>query len=152
MLWQIKELEDKLRVQGQQWQHTHDFTDAVIEVKPSIRDENVNEIEPHILRSSNSVNRPMSQGSILLKGIDSLHETRRKRELRNADIENNFIVSPYLIDTKFSRKSDPPKMARVVRTTKPAIAAQGLLTHKRASRDPVQGIKERDNKKKIWSR
>ncbi|GMY12069.1 kinesin-like protein KIN-14R [Fagus crenata] len=148
----IKELEDKLRVQGQKWQHTHDFTDAVIEVKPSIRDENVNEIEPHILRSSNSVNRPMSQGSILLKGIDSLHETRRKRELRNADIENNFIVSPYLIDTKFSRKSDPPKMARVVRTTKPAIAAQGLLTHKRASRDPVQGIKERDNKKKIWSR
>ena len=64
MLWQIKELEDKLRMKEQQWQHTHDYTDAVratpIEVKTFVREEYMNEIEPHILRSSNSVNRPMS--------------------------------------------------------------------------------------------
>ncbi|XP_023887362.2 kinesin-like protein KIN-14R [Quercus suber] len=153
----IKELEDKLRLKEQQWQHTHDYTDAVrstpIEVKTFVREEYMNEIEPHILRSSNSVNRPMSQGSSLLRGIEPLHETRRKRESRSSDIENNFIVPSSLNDRKISRKSDPPKIARVVRTTKlTATAAQGPLTHKRTSRDPIQGIKERDNKKKIWSR
>lgn len=155
MLWQIKELENKLRVQEQQLQCTHECTYAVRatpnEGKTCIRDEFMNEIEHRILRSSNSSNRSMNQGSV--RGNDSLHETRRKREqLRSADTENNIFLPSSLNDTKVSRKSDPPKIARVMRTTKLATPAQGSLTHKRTSRDQVQGVKERDNKKKIWSR
>lgn len=154
MLWQIKELENKLRVQEQQLQCTHDCTDAVRatpnEGKTYIRDEFMND---RILRSSNSVNRSMNQGSV--RGNDSLHETRRKREqLRSADTENNIFVPSSLNDTKVTRKSDPPKISRVMRTTKLVTAAQGPLTHKRTStsRDQAQGVKERDAKKKIWSR
>ncbi|KAG6702646.1 hypothetical protein I3842_07G046100 [Carya illinoinensis] len=145
----IKELEDKLKVQEQQSQ---DCTDAVRATpKTFIRDELMNEIEPRILRSSNSINRPLSQGSTLQRGNDSFHEMRRKRDFRNADAENNIFVSSSLNDTKVSRKSDPPKIARVMRTTKLVTATQGPLMHKRTSRDYNQGIKERENKKKIWS-
>lgn len=152
MLWQIKELEDKVRVQEQQPQYIHDCTDTVRATpKTFIRDEFMNEIESCVLRSSNSMNRPLSQGSTLQRGNDSLHEMRRKRDFRNADAENIFVSSSSLNDTKVSRKSDPPKVARVMRTTKPVTATQGLLTHKRTSRDHGHGIKERDNKKKIWS-
>lgn len=153
MVWQIKELEDELRVQEQKQQYANDCTDSVratpIEGKTFIRHEYISEVEvePHILRSSNSVNGRMSQGSILLKG--NLHETR-KRDYRNADTENN-VFSSSLHEPKISRKSDPPKIARVMRT-KLVTAAQGPSTLKRTSRDQVQGIKERDNKKKIWSR
>ncbi|KAB1211060.1 Kinesin-4 [Morella rubra] len=149
----IKELEDELRVQEQKQQYANDCTDSVratpIEGKTFIRHEYISEVEvePHILRSSNSVNGRMSQGSILLKG--NLHETR-KRDYRNADTENN-VFSSSLHEPKISRKSDPPKIARVMRT-KLVTAAQGPSTLKRTSRDQVQGIKERDNKKKIWSR
>ncbi|KAF5454378.1 hypothetical protein F2P56_024049 [Juglans regia] len=150
----IKELEDKLRVQEQQSQGIHDCTDHAVRAstpKTFIRDEFMNEIESRILRSSNSINRPLSQGSTLQKGSDSLHEMRRKRDFRNADVENHIFVSSSLNDTKVSRKSDPPKIARVMRTTKLVTATQGPLTHKRTSRDHNQGIKERENKKKIWS-
>jgi len=156
MLWQIKELENKLRVQEQQLQCTHDCTDAVRatpnEGKTCIRDDFMNEIEHRILRSSNSLNRSLNQGSV--RGNDSLNETRRKRDqLRSADTENNIFLPSSLNDSKLSRKSDPPQIAtRVMRTTKLVTTAQGPLTHKRASRDQVQGVKERDTKKKIWSR
>ncbi|XP_062145480.1 kinesin-like protein KIN-14R [Alnus glutinosa] len=152
----IKELENKLRVQEQQLQCTHDCTDAVRatpnEGKTCIRDDFMNEIEHRILRSSNSLNRSLNQGSV--RGNDSLHETRRKRDqLRSADTENNIFLPSSLNDSKLSRKSDPPKIAtRVMRTTKLVTTAQGPLTHKRTSRDQVQGVKERDTKKKIWSR
>ncbi|KAJ7953501.1 Kinesin-like protein [Quillaja saponaria] len=163
----IKELEDKLSEQEEEWQFSHISVDTVKAtpgpgeaVNSSIRrDEYPSEIEPRILRSSNSVTRRISQGSVPIKGINSFHQMRSKREFRCNEIENNTIVgvSSSLHDTnRVARKSDPPKIARVVmRAAKPAIAAQGpLMSQKRTStsRDQVPGIKERDSKKKIWSR
>ncbi|PON40942.1 Kinesin-like protein [Parasponia andersonii] len=150
----IKELEDKLREQEQQFLCTHDCIDSIratpAEVKPCIRDELMNDIEPYILRSSNSVKRPMSQGS--MRGNDSIQGTRRKREFKSGETENMMLVSTGLNDKKI-RKSDPPKIARIMRTTKPATTTtQGPFTHKRVTRDQVQVVKETDNKKKIWSR
>ncbi|XVF15315.1 hypothetical protein REPUB_Repub09cG0140900 [Reevesia pubescens] len=154
----IKELEDRLREQEQQLQCVvaRDFADVIRatpnEGKCKRDDELMSEAEAHILRSSNSVNRPLSRGSKQPRVSDSLHETRKKRYSRSGETENNMVISASLAD-KRARKSDPPKIARVVRTAKPAtVAAQGPLTHKRINRDQVQAAKERDAKKKIWSR
>ncbi|KAL5755256.1 hypothetical protein ACOSP7_023476 [Xanthoceras sorbifolium] len=156
----IKELEDKLREQEQQLQCrlSHDFADLIRatpnEGKTCIKDDEVmSDIELRILRSSNTINRPMSQGSVLPKGKDYLHHTRKKRESRSGETENTNSVSASLYDNK-KRKSDPPKVARVIRTAKPVTTTtiQGSSTNKRITRDQVLGIKERDSKKKIWSR
>ncbi|XP_062100705.1 kinesin-like protein KIN-14R isoform X2 [Humulus lupulus] len=151
----IKELEDKLKEQEQQFRCTHDFIDSIkatpVEVKTCVRDELMNDIEPYILRSSNSI-RPMSQGS--MRGNDSTQGTRRKRVFKSGETEN-IMMSTGLNERKI-RKSDPPKISRFTRTAKPATtttAAQGPFTHKRVvTKDQVQGVKERENKKKIWSR
>ncbi|KAM5577000.1 kinesin-like protein KIN-14R [Rosa sericea] len=146
-------LEDKLRGQENQLQCTQLFADVVRvtphEGKTRIRDEITNDVDPSILRASNSLNRRMSQGSTLLRGHDSLHEKRRKREFKSGETENFHRLSTSLYDNK-SRKSDPPKIARITRPTKPVTATQGPLIHKRINRDQLQ-VKERDNKKKIWS-
>ena len=144
-----------MREKEQQFRCTHDFVDSTratpVEVKACFRDELMNDIEPYILRSSNSMSRPMSQGS--MRGNDSIQGTRRKREFKSGETENIMMVSTGLNDKKI-RKSDPPKIARIMRTTKPATTTitQGPFTHKRVTREQVQGVKERDNKKKIWSR
>lgn len=153
MSCQIKELEDKLREQKQQFRCTHDYVDAIratpTEVKTCIRDELMSDIETYVLRNSHSVNRPMSQGS--MRGNDSIQGTRMKREFKSGETENIMMVSNGL-NVKKIRKSDPPKIARIMRTAKPATTTQGPFTQKRIIRDQVQGVKERDNKKKIWSR
>ncbi|KAL7223510.1 hypothetical protein ACSBR1_025041 [Camellia fascicularis] len=158
----IKELEDKLREQEQKFgfKLSLDSTDALgatpLEGKCYVRYETMNDIEHHhILRSSNSINcrEKESQGSTLLKGNKSLHDTRRKSS-RNGETENKISLSTSLNDNK-GRKSDPPKpFARITRTVKPVSTSQSQrpFTHSRTSRDEVQGIKERDNKKRIWSR
>lgn len=66
----------------------------------------------------------------------------------------NLSVLPSSLSDKRSRKSDPPRVAKAVKTvTKPMAIAQGtMLNTRRVSRDQAQGMKERDNKKKIWSR
>lgn len=157
----IKELEDKLKEQEQQFQCrlSRDFADLIKstpnEVKTSKRDDEVmSDIDLRILRSSNSVNRPMSHGSILPRGNGHQHETRKKRDSRSGETENNNILKSSSYENK-KRKSDPPRVAatRVMRTAKPVTATiQGPSVHKRINRDQVQGIKERDTKKKIWSR
>lgn len=110
----------------------------------------IRDIEPQVLGISNSINRPMSQGSALPRRNASLHETR-KRESRSGDSENNMLTT---LNDKKIRKSDPPKIARVMRTTttKPVSSAQGPMTHKRNVKDQAPGAKERDTKKRIWSR
>ncbi|TKY69978.1 Kinesin-4 protein [Spatholobus suberectus] len=155
---QMKELENRYREREQQWQQTHCFVDAVKATpevgKSCMSEECPSEIEAGILRCSNSVNRQISQGSSLFKGNDSTHQIRSKREFRSND-ENNFVMSSSLHDRKVTRKSDPPKIVRGGRPTpRPVIANQAPVSHKRAStsRDQVQGIRERDSKKKIWSR
>lgn len=158
---QIKELEDRLKEQEQQFQCrlSRDFVDLIRstpnEVKASKRDDEVmSDIDLRILRSSNSVNRPMSHGSVLPRGNDHQHESRKKRDSRSGETENNNILKSSLYENK-KRKSDPPKVAatRVMRTAKPVTTTiQGPSIHMRINRDQVQGIKERDAKKKIWSR
>ncbi|XVF59122.1 hypothetical protein PTKIN_Ptkin07bG0249900 [Pterospermum kingtungense] len=150
----IKELEDRLREQDQQLQCVlaRDFNDVIRatpnEGKCKRDDEFMSEAEPHILRSSNSISRPLSHGSKQPRVGDYLHETRKKRYSRSGETENNPVVSGSSND-KRARKSDPPKIARVARPAKPAnIAAQGALNHKRINRDQVQAVKQ----KKIWSR
>ncbi|CAB4314351.1 unnamed protein product [Prunus armeniaca] len=146
----IKELQDKLREQEKQ----SEFADAIRatpnEGKTCIRDEIMNDAEACILRSSNSLNRPMSQGSISLRGNDSVRETRRKREFKSGETENIIRLPNSFNDNKV-RKSDPPKIARITRTAKPATATQGPSVNRRFSRDQIQ-LKERDTAKKIWSR
>lgn len=161
IFFQIKELEDKLKEQEQQFQCrlSRDFADLIKstpnEVKTSKGDDEVmSDIDLRILRSSNSVNRPMSHGSILPRGNGHQHETRKKRDSRSGETENNNILKSSSYENK-KRKSDPPRVAatRVMRTAKPVTATiQGPSVHKRINRDQVQGIKERDTKKKIWSR
>ncbi|KAG5059177.1 hypothetical protein JHK87_000206 [Glycine soja] len=169
---QMKELEDRYREREQQWQQTHSFVDAVKAATPDVckscmREECPSEIETGILRCSDSVNRQISQGSSLFKGNDSTHKisqgslfkendsTHKIRSKRSND-ENNFVMpSSLLHDRRVARKSDPPKIVRGVRPTpRPVTANPAPVSHKRGStsRDQVQGIKERDTKKKIWSR
>ncbi|KAF5749722.1 Di-glucose binding protein with Kinesin motor domain isoform 1 [Tripterygium wilfordii] len=151
----IMELEDKLKQQDLRLQCKLSSGSADVmgftprEGKSYVRDEElIKEIDPCVLRNSNSINRPMSLGSILPKRNSLLSETRKKRHSRSSETENITTT------TNMGRKSDPPKVSRVMKTTKPVTATttQGFLNHKRSNRDQVQGNKERDSKKKIWSR
>lgn len=152
---QIKELEEKVRQKEQEMQGKliQDYADGIRATptigKTGLNDGNLVEIEARILRSTNSVNRPVSQGSVL--GYESLHDRTRKRNSRSGETEN-FL--PNVSSDKRGRKSDPPKVAKVTRPVKPATNANGPFTgtSRRFSRDQVQGPKEKDNKKKIWSR
>lgn len=156
ILWQVKEVEDRYKERELKWQQTHNSVDMVKatpvegKYKSCVGEDYPNENEPHILRSSNSINHSTNQGSAAsLRGNDSINQMRSKREFRSIETENNFV------DRKVMKKSDPPKIGRLGRATRPVMAApQAPLIHKRVSRDrdQVQGIKERDNKKKIWSR
>ncbi|KAH1043912.1 hypothetical protein AAZX31_09G182900 [Glycine max] len=174
---QMEQLEDRYREREQQWQQTDSFVDATVKAatpdvgKSCMSEECPSEIETGILRCSDSENRQISQGSslfkgngstrkisqgsCLFKGNDSTHKIRSKREFRSND-ENNFAMPSSLQhDRRVARKSDPPKIVRGLRPTpRPVTANLAPVSHKRAStsRDQVQGIKERDTKKKIWSR
>ncbi|EEF29993.1 kinesin-like protein KIN-14R isoform X2 [Ricinus communis] len=161
----IKDLEDKLNEQEKQLQckqllDPHDFPGSVratpTEQKTCVRDDGfLSDIESHVLRNSNSMKRPFSQGSTLMKennnnNNNTLHDqTRKKRQ--SGETENNFMQASFH-DNRV-RKSDPPKIGRVMtsRAARPASVAQGPLTHKRVIRDQGQGgFRERDAKKKIW--
>lgn len=120
----------------------------------------MNESEHRILRSSNSLNRRTSQNYSALSKDDSLPVVRRKRLSRNGDIENNAAnlpaVPPPPLSDKRGRQSDPliPPSNRISKTTKkPVMAAQRpTVIHNKTSRDTVQGIKERETKKRMWTR
>ncbi|KAF7134996.1 hypothetical protein RHSIM_Rhsim08G0017900 [Rhododendron simsii] len=149
----VKELEDKLREQEQQYVSKLSLDPTVratpIEGKRCIRDDTMNDTEHHILRSSNSISRPMSLGSTLPKGNIPFHGTR-KRLSRNSEPENNSL------NDKKGRHSDPPKpFSRVTRTAvkQPVVTtSKRPVAHNQTTRDPGQAIKERENKKRIWTR
>ncbi|KAL3630147.1 hypothetical protein CASFOL_023131 [Castilleja foliolosa] len=149
----INELEDKVREQEKQLASTK-IPDHV-ENKQPVREEQTNESEHCILRSLNSVNRRGSQGSVPVKENEAPREAQKKRFSRNGDIENNNRVVPTPVSDIKGRHSDPPKhVPRVSRTTKPVITTQRPVSARstKTSRDPVQGIKERDSKKRMWTR
>ncbi|CAJ1931207.1 unnamed protein product [Sphenostylis stenocarpa] len=155
---QMTELEDRYREREQHWQQTQSYVDAV-KATPDIgknymNEECPSEIEAGILRCSDSVNRQISRDNSSFKGSDSTNKIRNKRREFRSNDENNFVMPSSLPDKKVTRKSDPPKIVRSVRPlSRPTTANQAPVSHKRAStsRDLVQGIRERENKKKIWS-
>ncbi|KAK2978742.1 hypothetical protein RJ640_003901 [Escallonia rubra] len=151
----IKELEEKFREQDE-----HLACSLLVgsttsrstppEGKRLARDSFVSGAEHFVLRSSNSTNRQTSQGATLLKGNETLHDIRRKRLSRNSETEN---FTPNSLNDNKGRQSDPPKpFARVTRTVRPVTTSQRPVTTSRTSAVTAQGNKERENKKRMWSR
>ncbi|KAK4769278.1 hypothetical protein SAY86_027428 [Trapa natans] len=157
----IKELEDKLRQHEQQLQCQGDHEcNGMRTIMPRIGkgfldDLVVTDMESHILRSSNSISHTPSQGSLIKTHASEaiLQERRRKRNSRSGETEN-LLVPPGSLNDKRIRKSDPPRVTKMVGPVRKAIpTSQGVaLNSRRVSRDQVQGMNERDNKRKMWSR
>ncbi|KAJ8557432.1 hypothetical protein K7X08_003057 [Anisodus acutangulus] len=87
---------------------------------------------------------------------DYLQEARRKRLSKNGEVEKN--VGAISVSDRRTRQSDPlrPVATGVARGTKPTTSstnAQRPLIRNKTSREPVQGgVKERDTKKRMWTR
>ncbi|KAL6959539.1 hypothetical protein U1Q18_039692 [Sarracenia purpurea var. burkii] len=120
-------------------------TTPLEEGKQCVRHETVNDIEQQVLRNSNSINCRGSRGPSSLKGNDSLPNTSRKRLSRNGETENYNNNAPN------SSNDIKPSAVRTRRATKTVTTSQKPIARIRANKDPVQGIKEMDNKKRIWS-
>ncbi|XP_004250527.1 kinesin-like protein KIN-14R [Solanum lycopersicum] len=85
---------------------------------------------------------------------DYLQEARRKRLSRNGEVEKNVTPSISANDRR-TRQSDPPRP--VTRGMKPTTTttttnAQRPLIRNKTSRETVQAVKERDAKKRMWTR
>lgn len=153
MKMQIKELEEKLKQQERRLSITT-IADSSSSMKLTPREEGkhkfINEAEQHILRSSNVMNRQMVAGYNRPKRTDSLGsiggEVRRKRLSRNSEVENVEI------NENKSRKSDPPKPHQrgPTRTVKPAPAPVAQRPVSRPS-NPIQAVKDRATKKRMWA-
>lgn len=160
MIWQIKELEQKLKDQERQLElrilQPLDFVEVAgaspIVERPPLRDETMSEVDPFILRSSNSSNR-MSHGSTLSRRSEVPIDMRRKRGFRSGEAENQ-MPAPVPFHDKKIRKSDPPRpFSRVTKTTTRPVGApappQRPVPHSRVTRE--KETKEKITKKRIWS-
>lgn len=117
-----------------------------------MRDEFLSESESHVLRTSNLMNRQAIPGSNLLnKESDSVYKVRRKRESRGGETENKATEVSSWVDKKI-RKSEPPPKPMGRTTTRGTKPPSMVADPRRINRDQVQGVKERDIKKRIWSR
>ncbi|CAA7387648.1 unnamed protein product [Spirodela intermedia] len=131
------------------------------------------DINPRILRSSNAINRPVTihQESILLKGMDSLQEVKRRRErsgLDGGEMENS-ISSNGFKERKTTALSEAGRLRKTIdsskvygRVTRTAATSrvvstqQRLVTHavvlnKEQRRASAVG-KERERATRVWSR
>lgn len=153
--------EQQLKLQAQEQQMACTLVDSTSAVRSNMpheankieRDESMIDAEHCILKSSNSMKRPMSQGSTLPKGRESLIETRRRRLSRNSETENN-ASNLRSGDTK-GRQSDPPRpISRAARITKPSTGSQRPITQTRVTaRDQqTQVTKATESKKRVWTR
>ncbi|CAI0474282.1 unnamed protein product [Linum tenue] len=101
---QLKELEEKLREQelilkqnrGTSSSNAVDCVRATpTERKASGRDDErmmTDAVEAHILKSSNSINRPSTHGhNMVAKDNNLLHDARKKRHSRSGETENNSM-------------------------------------------------------------
>ncbi|XXG49107.1 hypothetical protein AAC387_Pa02g3376 [Persea americana] len=162
----VKELESKLKECELQPEpillHSADELRATPNDGKSFYDECMGESDHHILRSSNSNNRPMSHGSVLLRGPDSLHEIRRKREKRSSSFgesENNMVVVPSLLEKKpVPTESTRPRqldqsraLGRLTRTSRAVTGTQKNFTLNRINREHI-GVKDRDKTRATWTR
>ena len=145
---QVKDLEEKLKEQERQLeQRILQPLDNAAEVagatpvvggRPSLQDETMIEVDPFILRSSNSSNR-MSHGCTYSRKSEVIIETRRKRGLRSGETENQ-MPAPAGLHEKKIRKSDPPKPF-LTKSKRPVAPPQRLSGQSRVT-------KEKDIKKK----
>ncbi|KAI3798675.1 hypothetical protein L1987_33953 [Smallanthus sonchifolius] len=116
----------------------------------------INEAEPHILRGSNLMNRGQTAaGYNRSKRNDSLGsiggEVTRKRLSRNSEVENVDNNNP-----NKSRKSDPPRPhprgpTRVVKPAASTTKTTQRSAHQSRPSNPPQGVKDRENKKRVWA-
>lgn len=142
----------------QQMATTREFPDVPNatpnEVRTCFKDDNFGnenmESNNNILRTSNRL-KTRRHDSLNLNEM-----TRKKRASRSGETENNGD-DPHMKEKRI-RKSDPPKvLSRVVRTTRPVSGSsnQVPMAHKRVIKREQQEVpvgKERDFKKKMWSR
>lgn len=108
--------------------------------RASSRDETMSDIDPQILRCSNSINgQVVGHSSALLKGRESLHEIKRKRESENSfGMHITSADKKMMVPTESSRgrKIDQTKaLGRLTRVSK----GGGV-----ASQKPQVGVKEKD--------
>jgi hypothetical protein len=129
------------------------------ETKAWSRVQTLGEIDSPCLRNLNSVNRTINQESVLLKGTDTLHKIRR-RELQSIGTENNFALSSPLLNQRIL-SSEPNKaknidqskaLSRLTRSTKTDTTGQRAFSGNKPFKYQLPGIKENDNKSKIWLR
>ncbi|KAH0865824.1 hypothetical protein HID58_083035 [Brassica napus] len=161
----IKELEVRLKEQElhvQQMAATREFPDIASatpnEVKTCFKEdnfgnENAESNNNNILRTSNRLKASAARRNDSL----NLNEvTRKKRVSRSGETENNGGDEPQMKEKRI-RKSDPPKVgARLTRPTRPVSSSNQVpVAQKRVvSREQQQAVvgKERDPKKKMWTR
>ncbi|XP_047959009.1 kinesin-like protein KIN-14R [Salvia hispanica] len=168
----IKELEDKLREKEQQPVKEEMTNETEHRILRSLslanrrgshgsamakENDNLHEVRRKRLSRNSEVGVTPPVSDHHAKENDNLHEVRRKRLSRNSEVENNGAVPPPVSDHRVykSRRSDPPKPAAagVSRVTKPSIAVQRPVARVKTTRDAaVQGIKEKDSKKRMWTR
>nr|CAD1844496.1 unnamed protein product [Ananas comosus var. bracteatus] len=121
-------------------------TTTPMEGKSFSREESANESDHQILRSSNSINKPItSKESILLRGAETLHEMKRRRESRSSlygEHENSIVV----------RRIEPSKaLGRLTRTSK-VVTTNKMFPHSRISKEPQGGGVKEKEKIRGWAR
>jgi hypothetical protein len=130
------------------------------ETKAWSRVQTLGEMDSPCLRNLNSINRTINQESVLLKGTDTLHKIRRRRELQSIGAENNFALSSPLLNKRIL-SSEPNKaknidqskaLSRLTRSTKTDATGHRAFSGNKPYKYKVPGIKENDNKSKIWLR
>ncbi|XP_074573215.1 kinesin-like protein KIN-14E [Curcuma longa] len=167
----VKEPESKLREQKEldsiSLFHSADRSriGTPSEAKGSSSDESTSDTDPHILRSSTSINRPVTgRVSILHKGVSPYGIKRKgEREHRSGvladDTENHSVFSSNSVDNNKtepnrSRKLDQAKAyGRITRTSK-VVTTHKLFPHSRIKKDQQTGgggVKEK-NKVRGWAR
>lgn len=134
-------------------------TTTPMEGKSFSREESANESDHQILRSSNSINKPITmKESILLRGAETLHEMKRRRESRSSlygEHENSIVVSTAIAEKTKKvlqshsirvRRIEPSKaLGRLTRTSK-VVTTNKIFPHSRISKEPPQGggVKEKE--------
>jgi hypothetical protein len=130
------------------------------ETKAWSRVQALGEMDSPYLRNLNSANRTINQESVLLKGTDTLHKIRRRRELQSIGTENNFVLSSPLLNKRIL-SSEPNKaknidqsktLSRLTRSTKTDATGHLAFSGNKPYKYQLPGVKENDNKSKIWLR
>lgn len=124
--------------------------------RASSRDEPTSEVDPRILKSSNSVDKQVvGHSSVLLKGRESLHEIKRKREAENSfglpitSVEKKMMVP---IESNRTRKIDPAKaFGRLTRGSKGGPTQKVSFGRINKEEQQQGGAKEKD-RARSWIR